>query len=200
MDPITIVVAGSAALFFLLRDGVSAPPTPGTPPAEDPCSPERVQQLVLGSVQGAAAGAQTGTPAGAGAGAGLALLGGLTGRDLKCGGTKWNAAKAALCAKAEKVKLAVEARFGDSVIPDSKWKKLSCDEKIAYVAALGPVGVQALLAGALVGAAWNTSAKTVEKWADEAQKATDAVSDATDKVGDWGKSAGDSAKKFMGLK
>lgn len=193
MDPVTLLLGGGAALMLLLSGKKQEAPVPPLPPLPDPCSPEQVQQYVLAAINGGVqGGAATGNPYAAG---GAAVLGAI-GRPgaLKCGQDKFNEAKAKLCANAEKVKKAVEARFGDSVIPDSKWKKMSCDEKIAYAAALGPMGIQAVLAGALVGAAWNTTRNQVEDWADDAQKQAkkvgDALTDPAGTVASWGQKAG----------
>lgn len=191
MEPVTLAL-GAAAAWLLLGGSKPATSTPApAPPKDDPCSPEKVEAVVVGAVQGGVQGASVGGAYGAGAGAALPVL---TSRSsLACGQKKINEAKARLCKKADAVAHKLEARFGSSVVP-KRWDKFSCDEKIAWVAALGPLGTSALLAGTLAGAGWDVTRKTVEGWAQDAESAAkkvgDALEDAGGAVGGLVKSAG----------
>lgn len=194
MDPITLIVGGAAIAYLL--GGKSGAPAPPTQPGGkiDPCSPEAAQQYALAGIQGGASGAAMsgGNPYAAGAGAGLAVISNPGFRQ--CGRDKLNHAKKELCKKANKLKDEIERKFGTIGMSDSKWDKLSCDEKIAYMAALGPYGTAALLAGTIAIAGWNTTKKEVERWAENAKDAADKIgeqlSDPAGTVESWGKKAG----------
>lgn len=191
MDPITVFVGG-AALLYLLGGGKgdSSP----NPPPQDPCSPERAAEIIMSGVAGGMQGSQLG-PKGAAAGAAAGVVGSLRPNDLACSKQAINAAKARLCANADRVASKLRAKYGATVIP-SKWDKFSCDEKLAWLAALGPQGVAAVIAGQLVGNAWNASREEVERWADHASDIVgDSASGARDTVEGWGKKAG----KALGL-
>lgn len=133
-------------------------------PKANPCSPEAVKAMVAAAAANTAQGAATGAPAGgAGAGAGAALGFGMAAAAnpnlLKCGLGAFNDAKAKLCTNAKKVVQLIRAKGGH--VPGS-FDALSCDQKIAFVAALAPFGALAIpmlvggvLVGSLVGASAN---------------------------------------------
>lgn len=76
------------------------------------------------------------------------------------------------CAKVNKV-IAELRNEGASLPKDiDKW---SCDQKIAFVAALGPYGVACLAAGSLVVGMSGNAAKEVQKYGDQANRAAQAA-------------------------
>lgn len=69
---------------------------------------------------------------------------------------------------------------GAAVPKQSKWDDLSCDQKIAFVAALGPQGVAMLVAGTLVAGFARDAVGEFKKFGG---KASDAVADLSRKLG-----------------
>ena len=181
----TYVGLGVAAVVgtgvFLWASGAFAAPVNEQPtPGESPCGSAALQRAIAGAAAGGATGAAAG-PYGAGAGAGIAIAPGL----LQCGPDKFNKAKKFLCANADKVVAKLKAK--GAKIP-KQWKKFSCDEKIAWVAALGPTGITMVLAGALLGKFSTDAVNETKRFAEFAAKT----------AGKYGNAAKDAAKDFGG--
>lgn len=72
--------------------------------------------------------------------------------------------KLALCAGSDKVyaKLKAAGAAGPSA---AKWKSLSCDQKMAFMLALGPAGMQMMIVGGLLGGFATNAAREMEKYA-----------------------------------
>lgn len=135
------VVAAGAAVWALFggkqTSGSSGQPImPG-------CGEREVTGVVVGSAANAAAGAAAG-PYGAAAGAATGVL--LNPDTLRCGTQMINKVKKQICARADKT--AAEIRKKGGYIP-KEFSKLSCDQKIAFIAALGPYMLPVLLGTAL---------------------------------------------------
>lgn len=148
---LAIAAIGGGALYLATRKQQTGPvPVPQVP---DECSHENIQAALAATAAQTAGGAATGAAAGgvgagigAGVGAGLSVAANPS--LAKCGLAAFNKAKQTLCTKADMVVSQIRARGGAVPAEYNRW---SCDQKIAFVAALGPAGVAALLAGALVG-------------------------------------------------
>ena len=83
------------------------------------------------------------------------------------------------CANADKVYKEL-LKAGAALPKQSKWDALSCDQKLAFVAALGPWGVGMLAGGALLGGFASDAAGQFKKWG---PKAGAAVADLSKKLG-----------------
>ncbi|MDO8681287.1 MAG: hypothetical protein Q7R30_22435 [Acidobacteriota bacterium] len=104
---------------------------------------------------------------------------------------EWANRKQALCRNADKVYAKLKEK-GAELPSQSKWDGLSCDQKMGFIAALGPYGTALLLAGALVGGFVTGAAAETAKYAKAAAKSigvsgaaksfADAVSGATSGV------------------
>ena len=108
---------------------------------------------------------------------------------------------AQFCKNADKVYKKL-ADAGAAVPKQSKWDDLSCDQKIAFVAALGPQGVLMLASGALAAGFARDAAAEFKKFGG---KASAAVADLSKKLGvkvpklNVGGTAGDVVKKASSL-
>lgn len=85
-----------------------------------------------------------------------------------------------LCAGADKVYEKLhDANVGKVGLPKrATWAKLSCDQKIAFVAALGPQGMAMLYAGALVGSWAADAQKEFKRYGKAAANVVDKIADA----------------------
>lgn len=85
-----------------------------------------------------------------------------------------------LCAGADKVYEKLhDANVGKVGLPKrATWAKLSCDQKIAFVAALGPQGMAMLYAGALVGSWASDAQKEFKRYGKAAANVVDKIADA----------------------
>lgn len=180
---IALLAAAAAVVALVLGQpkGLSLPSAP-----LDPCAGYNFEQAALdasaaGAVQGAAAG-----PKGAGAGAALGLAGTVM---QGCGKDRFvrelAAARNRVCAKADKILRQLNAK-------PKGWDKWSCDQRCAYVAAAGPLLMQAVLAGNVAASAAKATANEIKRLDKNASELADdagkAVSSGVDKVGDTIKS------------
>lgn len=107
-----------------------------------------------------------------------------------------NSLKASFCANADKVYEKLhDADVGKVGLPKrATWKKLSCDQKVAFVAALGPQGALMLASGALV-ASWAMDAKAeFKKYGQSAASAVDKIAAG---LGGGAQKIGDEVKKGL---
>ena len=102
---------------------------------------------------------------------------------------EWAKQKNMLCKNADKLYAKLKAK-GAALPKQSKWDGLSCDQKLAFIVALGPYGASMLVAGALVGGFATDAAKEFQKYGKDAAKKlgsagkdfSDAVSNVTSGV------------------
>lgn len=191
MEPVTLVVLGGLAAVALFGGAkVAANAAPVLPPL-DPCAGYNFEAAVLDATAAGAitTGATTASPYGAGAGAALGaaqvVLSG-------CGKEKFakelKKASAAVCAKANRILGTLNAKPKD-------WDKWSCDQRLAYVVAAGPLLGQAVLAGNVAASAFKATQNEVKRLDKNASKAAEKVGDAAKDLAD---SVGDGVKKGLG--
>jgi hypothetical protein len=185
-------IVGLGAFLFATGAFAAEPAVSPMPlPMEDPCGAEALQRVLANGAAGAGAGvAAGGAGAAVGAGAGIAL----SPQVLQCGLPAINKAKAALCKKADQVVKQLRAKGG--AVP-KEYDRWSCDQKIAFVAALGPEGVAMVLAGALAGKWATATANEIKKLTGDAANAfTSNTKGATNAVKSVGKKIGLGAIRY----
>lgn len=157
-EPVTIVAVGAGGVLgWKWLKNRFAPPPPLPPPTGcDSVKATAVAQQGVAQVAGGAGAGASAGPVGAGVGAGIGALNGIFGLiGSPCGKALADAASKAVadagkkaCAKAEDAYHEVKKRGGS--IP--YWDKMSCDQKIATIAGLGPLGLGlGVIGGAVVG-------------------------------------------------
>lgn len=125
-----LIVGGAAAGAYLFSKRGKVNVAPQAPQAPvNPCDSAAIQKALVAGVQGAAAGGQAGVY-GAGVGGTIGLA--LNPVTLTCGPQAINRAKAQLCKQADK--FVSQLRANNVAIPKN-WNTLSCDQKLAFVAA-----------------------------------------------------------------
>lgn len=166
------VAGGALALAGLLRPPPSDPAAPPPPPQ---CG-SKGSVLAAWGQRGATAsatGAATGAPAGGvGAGVGAAFgLGSSLAAD-PCAQRALSAEVRKICKKADAA--TAEARKRGVALP-AGYYRMSCEQKLAALAAMGPVGAAILIAATV-------SVNTAENVIDEAKRAGGAVSEGAKSV------------------
>lgn len=189
-----LLAAGATSLWAMLKGGAESAYQPIQELAKG-CSQQQAEAaLARAAASGAATGASTGNPYAAGASAGIAVLPDI----LQCGPALINKAKKALCKKADRVASQLKAK--GAKIPKA-WGSFSCDEKIAWIAALGPTGVAQVLAGQLIGKFATDAADEVKKWRGQALtnagKFGSTAKNAAKNVGSAFESAGNAAANLF---
>lgn len=112
--------------------------------------------------------------------------------------------RAQYCANADRVYYLLKSK-GASVPKQSTWDKLSCDQKVAFVFALGPYGSVMVATGALAGGFVTNAAKEMKKYGGQAAKAVNRVAASLgnaatrlkEDVNSWGKAAEDFVEKLF---
>ena len=103
---------------------------------------------------------------------------------------EFNRRKLELCDNTDKVYVKLK-KAGAALPATSKWNGLSCDQKLAFMIALGPMGLQMVIAGTRLGGFATNAVKEMSKYADSAAS----------KIGDagasWAKSATSSVTKIF---
>ena len=112
---------------------------------------------------------------------------------------EWAKRKGQLCANADRVYAKLKAAGADTP-STSKWNGLSCDQKMAFIAALGPYGVPMLVAGALVSGFVSNAAGEFKRYGGAAAKSLgSAAKSFSDSVTSSASSAASSVAKSVGL-
>jgi hypothetical protein len=148
----------------------------------DPCNPQAIQQSLAAGAKGAVGGAATGSAAGP---YGAAAVGGVQGilgasAAIGCGIAQLNAAKNKLCDNATAVGNEMASKGFALPAGFSGW---SCDQKIAFIAIMGPFGIPILLAGALVNGAIAGLSEEISKAGEALATFNDDVNHALGQVG-----------------
>lgn len=191
-----LAIAGvGAGAYILTRRGQQLPQGDQPIQKQNPCHGALLeQQLAASAAQTAAGGASAGA-GGAAAGAGISLIS--NPKLVGCGLSAINRAKANLCRKADRVVAQIRGRGG--VVPKG-YDSLSCDQKVAFVAALGAtagLGLAVVLGGSLVGGLASASGQELTRLADRAKGSVrgfeNAVSSTIENIGD---TASNLAKKI----
>lgn len=128
----------------------------------DPCSSDAIQQSLAQGAKGAVGGAATGAAVGPWGAAAAGGLQGILGASaaIGCGIQQIQAAKDKLCKNAASVAAQMRDKGFSLPLGFDSW---SCDQQMAFIAALGPFGIPMLLAGALVNGAINGLAEELQK-------------------------------------
>jgi hypothetical protein len=180
---VAVVVVG-LVLLVLSQDASAATPSA----VKASCDPKALEKGILeGSVEGGLAGSVAG-PKGAAAGA---VIGGVLSVTQGCSKAQFAKAKKAICSKASTILKKLNGK-------PPGWDKWSCDQKLAYVIASGPLLQAAVFAGNISVSAFDATKAEIARFDGNAR---DAVKSVGGKIGsDAGAgTVGNAIKKVFGF-